>query len=71
MLADAGVFGQHAWQTMVIDEAHRFKSLAGATRRVVASMAVRWKLLLTGAHATDPPLLSPLRSCHFCMSCMS
>jgi SNF2 family DNA or RNA helicase len=51
VLADAGVFGRHAWQAMIIDEAHRFKSLAGATRRVVAGMSVRWKLLLTGARA--------------------
>lgn len=33
---------------MIIDEAHRFKSISGATRKVVTGMQVQWKLLLTG-----------------------
>ena len=52
VLKDAGVFTRHSWQTMIVDEAHRFKSVSGATRRVVADMDVRWKLLLTGARSS-------------------
>ena len=48
MLKDAGEFTRHRWQTLIADEAHRFKSVGGSTRRVVAGMDVKWKLLLTG-----------------------
>ena len=50
VLKDASVFlGIANWAVMIVDEAHRFKSVAGATRQKVVDMRVRWKLLLTGA----------------------
>jgi hypothetical protein len=58
VLKDSGVFtGIKDWATMIVDEAHRFKSISGATRRVVTSMEVRWKLLLTGARTALPLLV--------------
>ncbi|BDA49984.1 Chromodomain-helicase-DNA-binding protein 6 [Coccomyxa sp. Obi] len=49
VLKDSSVFlSIHDWGTMIADEAHRFKSVSGSTRRVVTSMHVQWKLLLTG-----------------------
>ena len=50
VLKDASVFlGITNWAVMIVDEAHRFKSVTGATRQKVVDMHVRWKLLLTGA----------------------
>lgn len=52
VLKDSSVFlGIQDWGTMIADEAHRFKSVSGSTRRVVTSMRVQWKLLLTGERA--------------------
>ena len=38
-----------AWETVIIDEAHRMKSTGSSTRAAIASMPFQWLLLLTGA----------------------
>lgn len=48
VLRDASTFLGIDWETMIADEAHRFKSVSGQTRNVITRMDVRWKLLLTG-----------------------
>ncbi len=41
--------GWPAWESVIIDEAHRLKSLTSITRGVIQSMSIKWLLLLTGA----------------------
>ena len=48
VLRDSSVFLGIKWETMIADEAHRFKSVSGQTRTIITRMNVRWKLLLTG-----------------------
>ena len=72
VLKDSSVFlNIHDWGTMIADEAHRFKSVSGSTRRVVTSMRVQWKLLLTGPSSlltlSSHLLLRPTMCT--CMSC--
>ena len=44
-----------AWETVIIDEAHRMKSTGSSTRQVVAEMSMQWLLLLTGERAPKGP----------------
>ncbi len=48
VLRDSSTFLGIKWETMIADEAHRFKSVSGQTRNIITRMSVRWKLLLTG-----------------------
>ena len=41
------------FQTVIVDEAHRMKTLNSSTRDVVTSMAYQWLLLLTGEPAAN------------------
>lgn len=50
VLRDSAAFLGIKWETMIADEAHRFKSVSGQTRNIITRMSVRWKLLLTGKH---------------------
>ena len=56
LLKDKGTFMAFgtkwpAFQTVIIDEAHRMKTLNSSTRDIVTSMAYQWLLLLTGEPA--------------------
>lgn len=53
LLKDKGVFlgfGARwpAWQAVIVDEAHRLKTLTSSTRQVVYELDFKWLLLLTG-----------------------
>lgn len=48
LLKDKSLFQSIVWETVIIDEAHRMKSIHGATRAAVAEMTMEWLLLLTG-----------------------
>ena len=54
VLRDSSVFLGIKWETMIADEAHRFKSVSGQTRTIITRMNVRWKLLLTGERCCSP-----------------
>ncbi len=43
-----------AWETVIVDEAHRMKSTGSSTRQVLTEMHIEWLLLLTGGHSTAP-----------------
>ena len=45
---DAAVFGSIRWESVVIDEAHRMKTVGSSTRAVISSLDMNWLLLLTG-----------------------
>ena len=45
---DRKVFQDIAWETVIIDEAHRLKNTTSDTRAAVAGMPIQWLLLLTG-----------------------
>ena len=45
---DRKVFQDVAWETVIIDEAHRLKNTTSDTRAAVAGMPIQWLLLLTG-----------------------
>ena len=67
LLKDKGTFMAFgtkwpAFQTVIVDEAHRMKTLNSSTRDVVTSMAYQWLLLLTGECAANKPVRQETKS---------
>ena len=48
VLRDATLFASIQWETVIIDEAHRMKSVGSSTRTAIANLTIDWLLLLTG-----------------------
>jgi SNF2 family DNA or RNA helicase len=48
VLRDASLFGSISWESVIIDEAHRMKTVGSATRGAIAELDMGWLLLLTG-----------------------
>ncbi len=43
------------FQAAILDEAHRLRTAAGATRGALMALGIRWWLLLTGARLLGGP----------------
>ena len=52
---ESQLFKSVKWATVIIDEAHRLKSIKGATRLVIDKMRITWLLLLTGMQTLPFP----------------
>lgn len=48
VLRDASLFASIYWATVIIDEAHRMKTVGSSTRTAIADLDMGWLLLLTG-----------------------
>ena len=48
VLRDASLFASIYWTTVIIDEAHRMKTVGSSTRTAIADLDMGWLLLLTG-----------------------
>ena len=48
VLRDASLFESIGWETIIIDEAHRMKTVGSATRAAISTLDTSWLLLLTG-----------------------
>ncbi|KAH7617240.1 putative Chromodomain-helicase-DNA-binding protein 7 [Nannochloris sp. 'desiccata'] len=48
VLRDASLFASIYWTTVIIDEAHRMKTVGSSTRTAIAELDMGWLLLLTG-----------------------
>lgn len=48
VLRDATLFAAIQWETVIIDEAHRMKTVGSSTRTAIANLSIDWLLLLTG-----------------------
>ena len=49
VLRDTRLFKSIAFETVVIDEAHRMKTVTAQTRQVIDGLSMKWLLLLTGS----------------------
>jgi superfamily II DNA or RNA helicase len=48
VLRDASFFTSISWESVIIDEAHRMKTVGSSTRGAIADLDIGWLLLLTG-----------------------